>query len=211
MHSSRDRLRLWKTNYCFTVISYQPTVTTMNDAPLPPSLRRIRWIAHWVRAMALFAMVVVIGFPLVFWSQPAWAERAIREDLNLTGALQFDVASRIGALAANLPLTLLTFYALLSLWRLFGGYLRGEVFSDAATRHLRRMGQSLVAMAVVMPLTQTATVLALTLGNPPGQRLLSFQLGTPHYVVLLCGLVLTAMALVMREAQRMAQENAEFV
>jgi hypothetical protein len=66
-------------------------------------------------------------------------------------------------------------------------------------------------MALVMPLTFTATILALTLGNPPGQRILSVHLASEHYIMLLLGLVLIAMAMVMREAQRMAQENAEFV
>ena len=65
----------------------------------------------------------------------------------------------------------------------------------------------------VMPVHKSVgiTILALTLGNAPGQRMLSVQLGSQHYVVLLLGLVLIAMAMVMREAQRMAQENAEFV
>ena len=117
----------------------------------------------------------------------------------------------VALFAANLPMTLLTLYALVTLWRLFGGYLRGQVFTEASTRHLRRIGQSLTAMALVMPLSDTATILALTARNPPGQRMLSVHLGSQHYIVLLLGLVLTAMAMVMHEAQRMAQENAEFI
>lgn len=180
-------------------------------AGLPAGLQRIRWIAHCVRGMALIAMAGLIGFHAMFWTDAAWVERSIRKDGMTDGAMQFDAVSRAGAFAANLPFTLLTLFALLSLWRLFGGYLRGDVFSDAASRHLRRIGAAVTTMAVAMPLTDTATVLALTLGNPPGQRVLAFHLGSQHYIVLLLGLTLTAIAAVMREAQRMAQENAEFI
>lgn len=180
-------------------------------AALPAGLQRIRWIAHCVRAMALIAMVALVGFHAVFWTDAAWVERSMSKSSMSDTAMQFDAVSRASALVANLPFTLLTLFALLSLRRLFGGYLRGEFFSDAASRHLRRIGQSVTLMALAMPLTDTATVLALTLGNPPGQRVLAFHLGSTHYVVLLLGLVLTAIAAVMREAHRMAQENAEFI
>ncbi|WP_431102158.1 DUF2975 domain-containing protein [Roseateles noduli] len=183
----------------------------MNAPSFPAGLQRIRWIAHCVRAMALIAMAVVVGFHAMFWTNRGMVERTARKEWNLDFPMQFDAVSRAGGLAVNLPLALLSLYALVCLWRLFGAYLRGEVFTDAATHGLRRLGQSVTAMALVMPLTDTATVLALTLGNPPGQRMLAVHLGSQHYIVLLLGLVLIAMAMVMREAQRMAQENAEFV
>lgn len=188
-----------------------PDGKTMSDAPFPASHQRIRWIAHCVRAMALIAMAVVVGFQAMFWTNRGLVERTARSDWGLDCPLQFDAVARAWGLVVNLPQTLLTLFALLCLWRLFGAYLRGEVFTDGATRHLRRLGQSVTTMALVMPLTFTVTILALTLGNPPGQRILSVHLASEHYIMLLLGLVLIAMAMVMREAQRMAQENAEFV
>lgn len=183
----------------------------MSDTPPSSATRRMRTIARCVRVMALIAMAVVVGFHGAFWTNPGMIERSARKEWGLSGLLQLDAGSRALGALANLPESLLTLYALLCLWRLFGGYLRGNVFEEAAVRHLRRLGQSVMAMALMMPLTQTATVLALTWGNPPGQRLLNVCIGSQHYVVLLCGLVFTAMALVMREAQRLARENAEFV
>ncbi|UXH79639.1 DUF2975 domain-containing protein [Roseateles amylovorans] len=183
----------------------------MTESRLPSGLTRIRWIAHCVRVMAVIAMVTVVGFQWWFWSDAAWVQRTATTDWNLTGPMQLDVMARGSAAVVNLPATLLTLYALMCLWRLFGCYLRAEVFTAPAAHHLRRLGQAVIAMAVVTPLTQTATIIALTLGNPPGKRQLIVGLSSQHYIVLLCGLVLLAMALIMREAQRMAQENAEFV
>ncbi|WP_416761348.1 DUF2975 domain-containing protein [Roseateles sp. So40a] len=183
----------------------------MSSSPIPAGLQRIRWIAHCVRAMVLIAMATVIGFHAMFWTNAGLVERTARSEWGLKHALQFDPASRGAGFAVNLPLALLTLYALWCLWRLFSGYLRGDVFTDTAARVMRRMGQSVIAIAIAMPLTDTATILALTLGNPAGQRMLTFQLGSSHFIVLLCGLVFVALGLVLREAQRMAQENAEFI
>ena len=69
----------------------------------------------------------------------------------------------------------------------------------------------MVSLAAALPLGQTLTVLALTLGNPPGQRQLWVGLTSQHYLSLLFGLVLLAVSTVLVEAARVADENAEFV
>ena len=54
-------------------------------------------------------------------------------------------------------------------------------------------------------------LLALALANPPGERQLALTLSSEHYLCLLFGLMLLAIAAVMREAVRVADENAEFI
>ena len=66
-------------------------------------------------------------------------------------------------------------------------------------------------LAAAQPLGRTLSVLALTWGNPVGQRQLWFGLSSDHYLALLFGLVLLALAQVLTEAARVAHENAEFV
>ena len=61
------------------------------------------------------------------------------------------------------------------------------------------------------PLLRTAVGIALTLGNPPGQRLLVFTLSWNDYLSMLCGAVLLAVARVMADAVRLAEDNAGFV
>ena len=53
--------------------------------------------------------------------------------------------------------------------------------------------------------------LALTLGNPPGRRMLVLGVGWPDYQALLLGGALLAMAAVMAEAARLKAENDAFV
>lgn len=177
-----------------------------------PALRRIRTLARCVRAMCLLGMGTLLALPLLFWTQPDWVEQTARQSWNIgEHAMQLDGAARLAGFAAGLAPLGLALAALWQIWRLFGCYARAEVFSARASRHLLRLAQAVITLAPALPLGHTLAVLALTWRNPPGQRLLVFGLSSQHYLALLLGLVLLAMALVMREAQRMAQENAEFV
>ncbi|OWQ87609.1 hypothetical protein CDN99_18650 [Roseateles aquatilis] len=181
-------------------------------SPLPDGLKRILWISRCVRALSLVGMATVALFFARFWSDADWIRKSVDSDwCNSCKTLSLDAASRALAALGTSPALVLTLVAFWQLWRLFGHFQRGNVFTTAAIAHLRRLSQALIAMAAVMPLSSTLAILALTMRNPPGQRVLVFQIGSQHYLQLLVGLVLLAMALVMQEARRMAQENAEFV
>jgi hypothetical protein len=69
----------------------------------------------------------------------------------------------------------------------------------------------MLASALLAPLLRAGLGVALTLGNPPGQRLLVLNLSWNDYVAILCGAVLLAVAQVMSEAVRLAEENDSFV
>jgi hypothetical protein len=96
-------------------------------------------------------------------------------------------------------------------WRLFGHYAAGRVFDLASVRHLQWLGWGLLTLAAARPLSHTLAVLALSWHNPPGQRQLLVAINSDHYALLMLGLVLVAMARIMRESVRVAQENAEFI
>jgi hypothetical protein len=102
-------------------------------------------------------------------------------------------------------------FMLWQLWRLFGAYRRGEVFSRPALQHLRRFSIGVLLLAALEPLTRTACILAVTIGNPPGQRQLVIGLSSDDYERVLIGAVLLAIASVMAEAVRVAEDHAGFV
>lgn len=184
----------------------------MTDSPVGAGAPRLLWISRSVRVLALVGIVAVLVFAVAFWSDPGWIRKVAIDQWKMAGtSVQVDGVSRVMAMVASAPSFALAVWALWQLWALFGWYGRGQIFHPRAIHHLRRFGQAVVAMAPVMPLSDTLTVLALTWFNPPGKRVLMFHIGSEHYVHLLLGLVLLAIGQVMREAQRMAEENAEFV
>jgi hypothetical protein len=102
-------------------------------------------------------------------------------------------------------------YGLLAARRMFGEFARGEIFTERAARCLQTFAATVLAQAPLGPLTAAGFSAALSLGNPPGQRAITIAFSINDYFALIVGGVLFAAATVMREAARLADENASFV
>ena len=177
---------------------------------LAANLVHIERLARLVRVLCVLGGIAVLLLPLALWSQPACVAEMVKKEWGGM-AVQLGWAARLGGLAATALPTGVGAWSLWEIWRLFGCYARGDLLSLRPARHLRRLGVALVSLAVALPLSQTLIVLALTLGNPSGQRTLWLGVSSAHYLSLLFGLVLLAVSTVLAEAARVADENAEFV
>jgi hypothetical protein len=186
----------------------------MTTPKLPfAGLRRVQSLARWVRALCLIGLFLCVAAPALMWSQPDLVAEVVHRHWGIPeqAPLRLDALGRLLGLLASLPPSALLGLALHQVWALFGRYARGDVWCAQSISHLRRAALASTALAPALPLSKTLTVLALTFGNPPGQRMLHFGLGLQDLLALLLGLVLLAVATVMAEAVRMAEENAEFV
>jgi hypothetical protein len=182
----------------------------MPDSFSADGLRRIRRLAWIVRLLCLFGVVVIGTLPFIFWADPIWVAEVAAKTWHLT-TLQLDLGSRLWGLAAMLLPTSVSLFALWQMWSLFGCFAEGELLARRPAQHLRRLGLGVSSLALAQPLGHTLAILALTWGNPVGQRQLWFGLSSDHYLALLFGLLLLALAQVLHEAARVADENAEFI
>ena len=66
-------------------------------------------------------------------------------------------------------------------------------------------------LAVLRPLTTTLLGIVLTMGNPPGQRIVSIGLSIDDYMIAAFGGLILAIGQVMVEAKRLADENRQIV
>lgn len=190
------------------MIPDEPDAATAQRS-LPRGLRSLVWV---VRALALLGALTLCLVPVMFWLTPDWV-RAAGPAMAGLGGHPFVVDDRallLGAVA-SLPGITLGLAALWHLWQLFGEYGAGRVFGRLAQRLLRNFAWCMLASALVAPVSRAAIGVALTWGNPPGQRQLVLNLSWNDYVGILCGAVLLAIALVMNEAVRLAEENDSFV
>jgi Protein of unknown function (DUF2975) len=115
-----------------------------------------------------------------------------------------------GAAITAVPVGVLLF----GFWQvrtLFLNFANGHVFTLASARLLRDFAGSVLAQAILGPISSTALMLAFTLNNPPGKSQLVISLSAHDYLALIVGGVLLAVAWVMVEATRIADENASFV
>lgn len=184
--------------------------STMPESFSADGLRRIRRLSWIVRLLCLAGVVFIGTLPFIFWAQPDWVAEVAAKTWSLN-TVQLDVGSRLWGLAAMLLPTSVSLFALWQMWSLFGCFAQGELLARRPAQHLRRLGLGVCALAAAQPLGHTLAILALTWGNGKGERRLWFGLSSDHYLALLFGLLLLALAQVLLEAVRVADENAEFV
>lgn len=160
-----------------------------------------------VAGIAVITLLMAIGFLIPDWTR------------NI-------VLAKLGAAGGNLPITPLTrtlagvviavpvgvmLYGLFAVRALFRDFAEGRVFTAQAARRLQTFGATVLAQAPLGPLTSVALSAALSLGNPPGERAITVAISSNDYFALIVGGALFAAATVMREAARLAEENAGFV
>lgn len=185
-----------------------------NDAAgiAPPALGRIQAIGRIGRALAFGAIAVALAGTVWVWSDPVLIEGLARRELGL-GAypIALTLRGRMLALAVSLvPLGLFVF-GMANVAGLFGRFARGRVFDLANTAALTRIGWTMVLAALAGPVVRALAMAALTLDNPPGQRVVAIGLGTDQITALVTGIGVLALAAVLREAIRLADENRGFV
>ena len=160
-------------------------------------------------AAPLYALWVLILLAM-HWSSAAdatasvafWTRAAITE---------IPASGRLHAFLLQLPGWGLLALACFHLWRLFSGFLAGEVFTLEATTRLRCTATAGFAAMAAEVVSRPLVVIVSTLHMPPGSRhvALFFQPGDLLNLMFLGGLL--ALAQVFRVAAEIAEDNAAIV
>ena len=186
----------------------------MADSPrdgVPDELRkRLRRMALFVRILIVIGALLAVGCTVWVWIVPGHAHSQIKEaaDVDIDQmTLHTQVA---GGLWTLLPVGI-ALLALQRLWRLFGEYAQARVFSRRALLSLRDFARCVLAMAFVSPIYGAVLSVIVTFDRKPGTRELNLQFTSGDFTMLLIGAVLLAIASVMAEAARVAEDNAGFV
>ena len=179
-------------------------------AAQPPfRLLRLSGVMVWLTSVGIILVIVLTILAFAFSD---WTRNLLLARLGQVGAtLPVTPGTRLiaGAIVA-IPVGVMVF----GLWHvrtLFREFAAGRVFTESAARHLQIFGATVLAQAPLGPLTSAALTVGLTIANPPGQRMLAVSFSIHDYFALIVGGVLFAAASAMREAARLADENASFV
>jgi hypothetical protein len=192
----------------------------LDTVPASQSLLRARigWLCHLIRITALLwagwiLVSIVWGW---YWSGPDTATK-VAENLgrflnaDLTGLSNAQVmATFVGALG----LWLFDAAIVYCIWRLFGTYLRGRIFTVDAAIWLRRLGiTGFVALLAEVVWRRLALFILTGHAHVPAATLLSF--GQPLIPfdllrVLFC-LFVVMLAQIFKTAAEMADDNARIV
>jgi hypothetical protein len=100
------------------------------------------------------------------------------------------------------------------LWRLrevFSVFATGVFFSARTVEGIRAFALAVTLQVLLRPLATALLSIVLTMHNPPGQRALVVAFGTRELESLFIGGIFLAVAFVMAEGRRLAEDNAQFV
>lgn len=100
---------------------------------------------------------------------------------------------------------ILCYYAL---HKLFGNYAKGEIFINENVNIYKNLGRILFINGLLcIPLYDSLMVLAATINNVPGKRMLSIGFGSPNLEAVLLGFVVMVISWVMSQANDLTHEQ----
>ncbi len=182
------------------------------STPSPALSKRIRTISRTVQLMAHAGMVLSCLVVAIVWSNADLVRSLVVPQVGLHNhTVTMTPATQAAGFGLSLIPLALFVYTLHLVARLFGAFARGFVFDTDNAKTLKTLGCTLIAAALAAIVARTGLALILTLGNEPGQRILSIGLDGGHYGGLLGGGAVLAFAMVFEEAVRLSDENRSFV
>ena len=178
----------------------------------PAAETRLRRFSKTMARVTTLGMLLIAAAVSLVFLIPDWTQNVLLAKLGQTGAGLALSPGHLAAAAAVMAVPVgVMLYGMAQARALFLGFAKGNVFTLASARRLRDFAACVLAQAILGPLSTTALVLALTLNNPPMKPQLVIALSSNDYVVLIIGGVLLAIAWIMVEACRIADEHASFV
>ena len=175
------------------------------------ALSRTRRLA---RPLSYLTTAALLGYPAAIFLMALsgfFSEARLRDTYDAVTIAQITPAVwGVLAAVALVSIALVT----LALWNmraLLALYATGDVLGQDAALRIRRIGQSLLALAVWSVLSHTLNVAALTWNNPPGTRALSVAFSNSDLFLFLAAGLITVIGWAMFEAARVADENRSFV
>lgn len=177
----------------------------MQDTLITRRARQFEWAT-----ICLFGLLLVVAVIAIAEGGLSVAE--LREDLDIEN---FPETPAAWAIAFWRTVELASFGLLLWVLWCVRGWLAacadGDTFEIETARRVLRIGQGLLALAIVDFLSHTFIVLALTWNNPDGQTSLSIEFDGASLFLLLAAALLTLFGYIQSEAARLMAENKAFV
>jgi hypothetical protein len=176
------------------------------------NLSRIQRVS---RLMRICCTVTAFGIPVVLatmWATfSTWAPthpefvhiRPLADPMPTTSlALGFAISLIPGSIA------ILAFWRLRSL---FGLYEQGYIFTAESIGSLRGFAIAIILFAIAKPFANVLLSMALTLSNPPGQKMLAISVGSSDFTTAFIGCVFLIIGWTMDEGRKLAEEQAQIV
>lgn len=168
-------------------------------------LRRLAAAMRWVSlTLAVAGPVILIGV----WARFEDFAPSVMPGLRL---LELSSVDRIGGYAISMLPAAIGMWGFFHLARLFDRFAEGDLFDADNAVRLRRFAMSLLAVIPAKIVAHALLSVWLTRAAAPGARQLQISVSSTDVVLFAIGLLMVALATVLREAAGIADENRQFV
>lgn len=112
----------------------------------------------------------------------------------------------IGFVVCLLPLSALT-YGLMNIRKLFSFYREGVIFSYEHVNIFKKTSKALLFLVFLSIVYESAKNILFSVGNPPGQRVISVEFSSPEITTLVVAGIVFVVAWVMDEGRILTEEQ----
>lgn len=184
----------------------------MTDLQTPPDpFARLRTVSKIMVVAVTVGMIALVALVAIVFIIPPLTRATVIREVIPYGIVEITLRARLlGLLVLALPLAVFL-YGLNEVRLLFGQYAVGDVLSAGAARRLKRIAWITILGALLRAPARIALFLALSIDQPALQRPLPMRINTADLTFLLFGLLLLAVAWVMTEAARIAEEHRQII
>ena len=165
------------------------------------------------RRLRCFLLAITCTLPvinaLVWLFINRFPEIIFRKMLPYFVTMPLPASARIMGFVVTMMPTGVAMFGAYYLIQLFRLYEQGQIFRDSNVRCFKNLSRVLIWWFAVGIVHKSLLSIALTLHNPPGQRMITLELGSPDLTALLLGAILAVIAWVMEEGRKL-QEDQDF-
>jgi hypothetical protein len=171
---------------------------------------RMKRVARIGENICLASIVLVGGYCAFLAVQPAEAMAVLQRYMPQPGMPAGDSMVLLAKLVAVIPVLVFLF----ALWRtrqLFQRIGAGRFLERETQDLMMRLGRLAIVLAVLGIVCRTLVVLAMTSGNPPGQKMLLIEISSSEISTLIIAVLMFVFALLIKESAAIQKENESIV
>lgn len=169
--------------------------------------QRIRTISRRLRLLFQVCIYVLPLVPVICWFWYNDMPQVMHDNIFQGKTIPWlPLNSRLIALAGNLPATIILIFALINLKRLFFLYEHGIYFQAENVRLFRSLGKLAFWSVFADVINKSVLEIAVTINNPPGQRILSVGFSSDHLKLLIIAVIIMLIGMVIDEGRKIHDE-----
>ena len=169
---------------------------------------KIRGMSRKLRKLFQVCFYLSPAIPISYWLFYNHLPTIMQEGVIEAGGSAFlEVNSRVIGFAGEMPSIVVMLLALNSLKTLFSLYERGICFEAENVKQFRLLGKLALWGVFADVVNETVTILAATINNPPGQKILAICISRDHGKLMLVACIIMLIGMVMDEGRKIKDEN----